>query len=86
MIMSGSNNLRNGKIGRNIIILIIINFAIYILSGFTFDFYFGIIEFFMKLLGERISKYLFKIFDQSLLPEQKLMKLLMELIEKTIKI
>jgi hypothetical protein len=75
---------KNYKDKRNgvLIFLCIITAMLWALSGFNLNAFFNIIEVVMKMLPKTLCNWLFKIFEQTLLPEQILMKNVL----KTIKI
>ena len=73
----------NHKEKRNgiLIFLGIFMAMLWALSGFNLNAFFNIIEFVMQMLPNLISKTLFRIFEQTLLPEQILMKNVLKIIK-----
>lgn len=67
---------QQNKNTRNLIlvVLFILTIMLWILSGFNLNAFFNIVEEIMKLLPFRMVQFIFKFFDQSLLPEQKIAK------------
>lgn len=59
----------------------IITLMLWALSGFNLNAFFNIIEFVMKLLPNTICHWLFKIFEPTILPEQTLMKGVLNLLK-----
>lgn len=59
----------------------IITLMLWALSGFNLNAFFNIIEFVMKLLPSTLCNWLFKIFEPTLLPEQILMKGVLNLLK-----
>lgn len=74
-----SKNIQ-AKEKRNLILIIIgiITVMLWILSGFNLNAFFNIIEGIMRYMPKSFVSFLFKFFDQTLLPEQIFAKSLLE--------
>lgn len=77
-VFSSKNIQAKEKRNLILIIIVIITIMLWILSGFNLNAFFDIIEGIMKYMPKSFVSFLFKFFDQSLLPEQILAKSLLQ--------